>query len=176
MSRSLGGLVVVLVVSACLPAPIPAATSTAPTPSAESASFTVAGAGRACGPWWMGCGAFLTIQVPGWTLPVGWAPAAHDTEFAVQLSAGSERPARITGVRRLGQGEIEPGVHLLAVITTRHSDVSTPGTIDAAYLDCVARVTVPPETRSVAVDVTFGGKGSACSIAVTLDPPTSASP
>lgn len=139
------------------------------TPQAvDSATLTITGSGTVCGPWWFGCGAVLVIEDPGWTLPAGWTPDADDVVFDIKLQAGSDHPAPITGIIGSGPGRIEPGDYLLAGILTMNPD--SPGDSGRrASIGCDAVLTVPPGTRSVTVALVFR---NACSITVSMDPPT----
>lgn len=172
MSRWRNALMVPLVVAACTPAPSPASTSLVmpASPSAAAATLSITASGTICGPWWMGCGAVLAIEAPGWTLPDDWAPAADDTQFAVDLIAGSERPTRVTGVRQQGQDRIEPGDYLFVGIMTMSPDSQTPGTLQAT-VGCSKAVKVPPGARAVRLDIEFA---SACSMDVSMDVPSPA--
>jgi hypothetical protein len=162
MSRSLSALLVVLI-AACTPTPAPTPQPTLAQPSTAPATLSVTGSGKLCGPWWMGCGAVLVIEQPGWVLPAGWAPSRDDTQFAVDLRAGSERPARVTGVREPGLERLEPGDYLIAGILTRQSDIAT-APLESS-VGCSAEVTIPPGTESVSVDLEFSG---GCTIAVSM--------
>ena len=162
----LGAVALALLVVACAPNPSPSATQ-----SSDAASMTVTGSGALGGPWWMGPGAVFAVQPPGWTLEHDWAPRAEDTQFAVELVAGSEGPMRVTGVRQGGKDWIEPGHYQFVVITTRTPD-SPPSAPLSAWFGCSVVVSIPTGTHAVNVDVEFG---SSCTIAVSVESATPAS-
>lgn len=136
--------------------------------SSGAARLIVTGSGELCGPWWMGCGAFLAVEPPGWRVPEGWAPSDDDTRFAAFPRGGDDGPVRVSGVMPGGQDRIEPGQYRLVVIETRTPDNASPGTWYGSF-GCAADVTVPPGTRAVVADVIFE---LSCTIAVSLDVPT----
>jgi hypothetical protein len=115
----------------------------------------------------MGCGAFLAVKPPGWSLPEDWAPGADDTRFAVDVAPGSDSPARVTGVGQPGRERIEPGDYRLVVIETRSPD-TLPPTL-SALVGCSVEVSIPPGTRAVSVEVKWDH--SSCMIAVSKDVP-----
>jgi hypothetical protein len=172
---ALGSAAAALLVVACgldaspSGSPVPSASSL----SADAAGLTVTGSGERCGPWWMGCGAFLAIEPPGWTLPNDWAPSADDTQFAVQIAAGDDGPARVTGIWRLGQDQIEPGRYRFVGILTTSPDNASPGTWYPS-LGCGVEVEVPAGTQTVGVAVVFTDGQDACTIAVSMDVATPA--
>jgi hypothetical protein len=117
----------------------------------------------------MGCGAYLTVESPEWSLPEDWAPTPDDTTFETDLRAGAET-TRVTGVRQAGRDRIEPGAYRIVVIKTLSPDTQPEGTFEASVL-CMSDVEIPPGTRSVRVDVEFG---AACMITTSLDDSTGA--
>lgn len=180
MARSLGKFLVVLLVVACTPTPSPTAVPTAPPtavptapPTASpnaAAELIVTGSGNRCGPWWMGCGAVLVIEQPGWSLPADWMPGDDDVHFAVDLRLGTEKPSRVTGVMQSGMERIEPGDYVLIGVLTMQSD-SPPDSPLESSVGCSVEVSIPPGTVSVTVDVKFRG---GCTLAVSMDPATPA--
>ena len=163
--RGLGAVAAALLVAGCGWSLSP---SGAPSPapwSSGAAAFVVKGSGEVCGPWWMGCGAVLAVEAPGWTVPEGWSPNDGDTQFAIDLRPGHDGPMRVTGIRPGGQDRIEPGQHRLVVILTMSPDNASPGTWIGRF-GCAADVSVPPGTRMVVADVVFG---PSCTISVAVD-------
>ena len=158
---------VALGAASCGPDPVPSA-SAAPV---EAARFNVTGSGLLCFQWYMGCGAFLAVEAPGWTLQDGWAPSVDDTRFATDPVPNSER-IRVTGITHVAQDRIEPGEHLLVVVRTTSPDDEPQGTLHAV-VGCTETLVVPDGTRAVHVEVKFDGEPG-CSIDVAMDASTAA--
>ena len=172
MPRSLGAVLVAVVVAACTPTPEPTATATPVAPSERAATLSVTASGKVVGPWWMGPGAVLVIAEPGWSLPAGWSPGAEDIELAVDMRAGSDGPMRVTGLRVPGPRSIEPGDYELVIVNIRRSDV--PDTPLEASFGCSVGLQVPPGTGIVRVDVKLGKRREPCRITVKVEGQTSA--
>jgi hypothetical protein len=166
MSRWLAALLAAVLVGACTSPPPPTAT-----PPADAAALTVTGSGEFCGPWWYGCGAYLAIEDPSWSLPDDWAPGADDTQFDVDPQVSKDGPAKITGIVHLGQARIEPGRHQFVVITTETPDSPATPPMSASF-GCSVVVDIPTGTRAVGVDVRFGFAG--CTIGISKDVATHA--
>ena len=169
MLRSLGAFLAGALIAACSLTPSSPPTPVSSSPSSDAAELIVTGSGILCVPWWYGCGAFLAVEPPGWTLPTQWVPEAADIGFSVTITKRDR--VRVTGVQQAGIDRIDPGDYIFVVIlTSRPEGAASPEPTMSASIGCSVEGTIPPGTGVVTVDVDFNQPP--CVIKVSMDVPS----